>query len=277
MKKKIILIILAVLVLLSGFIYWLLRPQFQNKPKKGFPEASQTSKKSIPVNTLPLEQRPYIVLEPKSTVEPQSLGHWVTMTIDRVGEFEKVEYEFEYTTGTMIQGGMGRLDFSQERPPVAKEIAFGSASKGKYKYDEGINKGQFTFHFSKGSEESALKTDFRLETKAVNGGIFRTADDKARLETGKTDLKDNDYLIVASTLGLPQTIQGKIVVGPYGFYADSARKLTSSKIIFSKINQDNSVILFWNGQTWDELETEVVDDEASAYVKNLGTFLLVTK
>ena len=277
MEKKIIILILGIILLSGGFIFWLLNPLFPTKSKKGLQTNISEIKKTVALNTLPTEKRPYIILEPKSSVEPQSLGHWVTVTIDQVDDFERVEYEFEYTTGTMIQGGMGRIDFGKEPPPVSKEIAFGSASKGKYKYDEGVNKGQFIFHFLKAGEEAALKTDFQLQTKAINGGIFRTNDDKARLEAGRSDLKNNGYLIVASTLGLPKAPEGKMISGPYGFYADSSHKLTNSLLIFKEVNQEKVAILRWDGQQWQEYETKAGNSEASAKVDSLGTFVLVEK
>ena len=269
-KKYIIIGAVIVLLLIAGLGFWFFQP-FSGK-KSIQPQSGSKTKKTIAVNTLPLEERPYVIFVPTSKIEPKSLGHWVTFTVDNIGKFSQVEYEFEYTTGTMIQGGLGRIDFTKEHPPVSKEIAFGSESKGKYKYDEGVYKGQFTFTFSNG-EDAALKTDFNLQNVGENNGIFLTPDDKAELKTG-SDLKSNDYLIIASTLGLPAPVTGKVIAGPYGFYADSPRSLSGSTITFEDAG-DNAQILFWNGSKWQELATKVSGKKASAQVSNLGTFVLV--
>ena len=213
-----------------------------------------------------------ITFIPKSKIEPKSLGHWVTFTVDNIGRFKQLEYEFEYTTGSMIQGGLGRIDFTKERPPVSKEIAFGSESKGKYKYDEGVYTGQFTFTFSNG-EDAALRTDFNLQNAGENNGIFTTPDNKAELRTGK-ELKSGDYLIIASTLGLPGPVNGKVIAGPYGFYADSSRSLTNSTLIFNGA-EENAKILFWDGKKWQELTTQALNEGVSAQINNLGTFVLI--
>ena len=269
-KKYIIIGAVIILLLVTGLGFWLFKPFSGAKSVQ--PQPSSKTKKTIAVNTLPLEERPYIIFMPKSKIEPKSLGHWVTFTVENVGKFKQLEYEFEYTTGSMIQGGLGRIDFTKERPPVSKEIAFGSESKGKYKYDEGVYTGQFTFTFSNG-EDAALRTDFNLQNAGENNGIFTTPDNKAELRTGK-ELKSGDYLIIASTLGLPGPVNGKVIAGPYGFYADSSRSLTNSTLIFNGA-EENTEILFWTGEKWQELTTQALNEGVSAQINNLGTFVLI--
>lgn len=273
MTKKVILIGVGIIFLIVGFVFWLYKPfSSPSSPTIAIP----SPKKTLLINTLPLEERPYIILEPKGSVEPKSLGHWVTMTIDNVKNFERVEYEFEYTTGQMIQGGMGRIDFAKETPPVFKEIAFGSASKGKYKYDEGVNSGKFTFHFFVGEKEEVLRTEFNLQNNEVTEGVFNSSDGKVRLTVGKNDLEEGDFLIIASTLGLPGKVQGKVLAGPYGFYADSPKRLTNAVLIFEGVEKENVVILEWRSN-WEEYKTKVGSGKASAEVDSLGTFVLVEK
>ncbi len=275
MNKKIIFIILGLISLAVAFILWFFKP-FSSEDSSMISTKPLTERKILQVNTLELEKRPYIILEPKSNIEPKSLGHWVTVTIDKIGGFEEVEYEFEYTTGSMIQGGMGRIDFTKEKPPVSKEIAFGSASKGKYKYDEGVYEGKFTFQFFNG-EEAALKTDFNLQNKTEVEGLFTSPDEKVSLEVGSSDLESDDYLVIASTLGLPEIPEGEIIAGPYGFYADGPRSLANAALIFKGVEKEGVVVLRWNGDSWQEYETEVSGGKASAEVDSLGAFVLVEK
>ena len=271
-KKYIYIGAVITLLLLAGLAIWLFQPFFGKKSVQQ--PTSTKAKKTITVNTLAIEERPYITFIPKSKIEPKSQGHWITFIVDNTGKFKQLEYEFEYTTGSMIQGGLGRIDFSKERPPVSKEIAFGSESKGKYKYDEGVYTGQFTFTFSNG-EDAALRADFNLQNAGENNGIFYPPDAKVKLETGK-DLKSGDYLIIASTLGLPEPVNKKVIAGPYGFYADSSRSLSSSTITFEEAGE-NAQILIWNGKKYQELTTKVNGGKATASVSSLGTFVLTVK
>lgn len=262
MDKKLIFLAIGLLAVISGVVIWLVKPF--TKP------GTETTKASASVNKIvnsdiSIDQRPYITLEPKSKVEPKSLGHWVTLTVDNPGNFTKTEYEFEYTTGSMIQGGMGRIDFVVEKPPVAKEIAFGSESKGKYKYDEGVQGGKFIFHLFTDEEEALLKTDFNLVKVTASNKELTTPDGKATITLGKNDLANGDFVIIASTLGLPVSVPGEVLAGPYGFYTDSLDNLSDSTISF---NQEGTV-LYFDGQSWEE----VTDGE----IQSLGTFVLINK
>jgi len=272
MTKKIIFIIIGLVVLMVGIAFWFFQPFSSNKPFGNNP--SPIGEKTILVNTLPLEERPYITLAPKSHIEPKSLGHWVTMTIDNIQKFTRVEYEFEYQTSTMIQGGMGRIDFSREATPVSKEIAFGSESKGKYKYDEGVYQGKFMLTFSD-SKEAVLKADFNLQK--ASQGTLSSVDGKVKIKLGENDLSADDFVIVASTLGIPAKLPGKILSDPYGFYADGQRKLKNSSLTFQAVGSQNAEIFGWNGTQWIEYKTEVAGGQAQAAIDQLGTFVLVER
>jgi len=273
MNKKYIFIGLGLVILIASLVIWVIKP-FSKKPTTSTDIPS--SQKTLSANTLPIEKRPYIKLEPKSSVEPKSLGHWITMTIQNVNNFDRLEYEFEYTTGSMIQGGMGRIDFSVETPPVSKEVAFGSASKGKYKYDEGVYKGSFTFHFFQGETEEVLKTDFALQKMEGTQTIFKSPDEIVKLTVEKPDLSAGDYVLISSSLGLPAPVTGKILAGPYSFFSDRPRSLTKAQLLFDNV-ASSAVIFAWDNNRWSQLETKITDKKASANIDFLGTYILVQK
>ncbi len=272
MNTKYFLIGLGVVLLISGLVIWLINP-FSVKDTSIPTNETKKNQKSLGINILPIESRPYFILEPKSSVEPQSLGHWVTFTISNTGKYTKMDYEFEYTTGSLIQGAMGSVDFQIEKPPVSKEIAFGTASKGKYKYDEGVTSGSFLLTLIN-DQDSVLKTEFNLQKMSDVDGVFTSPDGKVELKIGQNDLSANDYLIIANTLGLPEKISGQILSGPYGFYADSERFLNNSEIIFNEASKDSRII-FWDGKHWRELETNNKNNQTSDFIKSLGTYLLI--
>ena len=275
MNKKILFVIggLQVVIVVGFFI---VNP-FKKTAKAPQSSIPQASSENVLTNSLAISDRPYITLVPKSAIEPQSLGHWVTVTWEDAKNFDRCEYEFEYTNGLMIQGGMGKLDFIEEKPPVSKEIAFGSASKGKYKYDEGVNKGSFTFHYFSGNAESVLKTDFNLTKKETSDQVITSPDEKATLVSSQTDINLGDFVISFSTLGLPMPQDGEIISGPYGFYNDSNKTFKNSQLTFNDISESNVTIFAWDGKSWQSLDTQVSQNQASADIGKLGTFILVKK
>lgn len=275
MDKKILFIFGGLIVVAVAAIF-IINP-FKKGAKTQESSIPQASSQNVLTNTLPVSDRPYITLVPTSTVEPSSLGHWVTVTWGDAKNFDRCEYEFEYTNGSMIQGGMGKVDFTKETPPVSKEIAFGSASKGKYKYDEGVNKGNFIFHYFKGAEESVLKTDFNLTKKDTKDQTISTPDESASLISDGIDIPLGDFLIISSTLGLPDPAAGEIISGPYGFYSDANKILKNTQISFNNISQSDVSILFWGGKSWNSLDTKVSQNQATADIGKLGTFVLVKK
>jgi len=273
MKKLLPLVI--IFVLLAGFLSW--KVFFKKKPVEEVVRPSKPKLETI--NQLPIEEMPYVVLEPKSQTRPQDLGHWLTVTVDRVSDYQKVEYEVEYQAGSLIQGFMHRIDFNEEKAPFSKEGFFGSESKGKYKYDEDVAEGSVLLRFYKtGEEADVLKTNFNLQNMGEKEAVFNSQDGKAVLEVGRNDLNKADFLIIASTLGLPAEVKEKVISKPYGFYSHEQVKLTKAILTF-KSSQDltGAKILGWDGQKWNQYQATVKDGQASAEVDQLGTFVLVAE
>ena len=272
--KKILFFILIAILLAAGFFGW----KFLFKPASKEEEKPAPKPKVENINQLALEQRPYIIVEPKSKTRPSDLGHWLTVTIDRTEAYERVEYDVEYQTGSLIQGFMHSIDFSKEPTPVSKEGFFGSESKGKYKYDEDVTTGNILFKFFKDSTSyDALKTYFNLQNMAEEDGLFISNDGKASLQVGVKDISSTTFVVIASTLGLPEEVEGQVLSEPYGFYAHKSFNLKNSTLtIKSKEELTKAKILGWDGKEWFEYETEIKADSASALVESLGTFVLVS-
>lgn len=275
MRKKInIIAIVAIFltVLIIGVGYWLIFSKKKTKVKK-----ESKSTKMETVNQLSLKERPYIIIEPKSKTRPQDYGYWMTITINNASNYKLLEYEVEYQAGNLIQGFMHRLDFSKEKLPISQEGFFGSESKGKYKYDEGVKNGNVLFKFFKNSHDyEALKTYFNWQQMEQQKGVFTSNDAKAILEIKSKELKPSDYMVVFSTLGLPAEIKGEALSEPYGFYSRQPMKLKSAVLtIKNKKDLTGAKILGWDGKKWHQYESEIKEDEVSAKVDELGTYILV--
>jgi hypothetical protein len=269
MKKIIPLLIIFALLAGGGFFAYkkLGARKEKEKPK------TVTSKKRNPVNILELEKRPYITLTPRSD------GHELSVTIDNLKhDEERVEYELEYQAGTMLQGAGGRIDFTEEPAPVTKNLLFGSCSKGKCKYDEDVNSGSLTLYFE-GKEDYSLKGEFTLGKMAEKEGVFNSQDVKVSLDVGEKGLDDDTFMVVASTMGLPGKVKGKILAGPIGFFTAGSPDVEEATLTFKRIKEDleGAQILGWDGLDWQEYEITIEDESASTTVNQLGTYILVTE
>lgn len=268
MNKKWIIIPLVIIVLAAGGFFGY--KKFFAKKKKEEPK-KVVSKKAQLVNQIELGKRPYLTLVPRED------GREVSMTIDKLqlGE-ENVEYELEYQAGNMIQGAGGRIDFTQEPAPVTKKLLFGSCSKGKCTYDENVSGGSLTLTFA-GKEGYALKGDFTLNKMSEKEGIFSSRDAKVSLEVGSKDLPADVYVIVASTMGLPGKVEGKVISGPVGFFTANKATLKSATLTFkSHDDLSKAKIMMWDGSQWQDLEGKAGEEEISASVDQLGVFVLMT-
>lgn len=265
MKKVLIgLVILAVLGGGGFFIY----KKVVSKPKVEVKKTLKTKKPAI--NLLELEKRPYVTLVPRVD------GHEVTMTIDKIKLDEtEVEYELEYQAGNMLQGAGGRIDFDLEEPPVSKNLLFGSCSKGKCKYDDDVFSGSLTLYFD-GQEVYGLKSEFTLGKMADEAGVFSSNDVKVSLDVGQNGLDGNTFVIVASTMGLPAEVEGKVLAGPIGFFTAKKETVKEATLTFKGIKEDGDLkVLGWDGSNWQEYEAVVEGETVSAEVDQLATFILV--
>ncbi len=114
-NSKLIIVILSVIVLLVGAVMGV-------KFLRGNSSESQTeqlNKKIEPVNQIPVTERPF------AQILPRSDGREVTIIVDQYQTSSEVEYELEYQAGTLLQGAFGTIDFTTENPPVKRNIFLG--------------------------------------------------------------------------------------------------------------------------------------------------------
>lgn len=222
------------------------------------------------INQLAVKDRPFVVLSPRAD------GKEMAITVDKVTNASKIEYEVEYNTKDIISGFFGTIDLSKDTLPAVKKGLFGTCSKSVCRYDEGVSGGSLTLRFEGGSETYVLKTDFNLQQMFDRQGIFTSKDAKATLDVGKTGLPNATYLIISGTMGLPEAVEGKVIAGPYSFVAATSPSLTKATIaIQSKDDLTGAKLLFYNGKSYIELKATVSGGKISAPVTSLGTFVVV--
>lgn len=254
--------VLIVLIVIGVFIF--------KNPKKATQTPAGTARQVEQINQISIKDRPFVTLIPRAD------GKEVTLSLDQVKNASKVEYELEYQTDSLIQGVFGNIDFTKETPPVSKNLLFGSCSKGKCRYDEGIVGGSLTLRFEGGSQPYALKADFNLQNMFDRQGVFISKDAKATLDVGKSGLANATFMIISSTMGLPAAVDGEIIAGPYAFLAASSPKLSKASLtIKSKDDLSGAKLMYWNAKAWLELKAELGAGDISASVTGLGTFVVV--
>src|SRR3989344_797126 len=217
MKKYLKFIIPGIILLV--ILSWLFWPG-----KKSETPTPTATKKLEEINKIALADRPFVTLTPRAD------GKEVTLTIDRVKNADSVEYEMEYQAAELIQGVFGTINFADEPLPVEKSLLFGSCSRDKCRYDEGVTGGSLTMRFDGGKEAYALKSEFNLQNMFDREGVFLSRDSQATLNVGRTGLPNNTFVVITGTMGLPTDVDGEVIAGPYSFLAASSPVLKSAQL-----------------------------------------------
>lgn len=255
----------VIILLILAWVFW---------PAKNAKAPTPTKTTKVEqINQLPLEKRPYV------TMFTRADGKEINLTIDKVQDATTIEYELEYydEDRTFIEGALGTVDFSKESQPVTKQLLLGTCSKNVCRYHEGVSGGSVTLRFGGGSAPYVLKTDFNLQLMGNKEGVFGSKDAKVTLEVGRAGLPLTTYVMIASTMGLPDAVPAGATVlsGPYAFLSATSPTLKQATITFKGVTDATAKILFWDGKAWKELKTTVADNAASAPATSLGTFVLV--
>ncbi len=264
------LLLIGIAVLVKIFIF---------KSKQTVTTDSKKTKKTAVINELPVEERPFITLVPSES------GGEIFISIDNSKD-KLLEYEIEYQAksdegGTIIQGGMGRIDLSSaSQPTEPKEFCFCSQSKNVKKYDKGVTSGEVVLSFSGGAKDYVLKGDFTVGNFGEKDGVFNSRNGKISLDMSREKLASSTVVVVTDTLGLPGKLEQELLEGPYGFFSASPVKLSGSQLSF-KTSKDitNAKVMGWDKQAeeWVEYKTGLSKEEGEISVKvtSLTTFVLV--
>jgi hypothetical protein len=257
--------IIPVAIVLAGIFFFV----STKKTTDTVPGEGLSGRKVEPINKLPIKDRPYVTLTPRAD------GREVTLMIDNVFGATSAEYELEYQAESLIQGVFGTINLTEDQPPVSKDLLFGSCSRGKCRFDEGVTGGSLTIRFEGKDEPYVLKSDFNLQLMGDRQGVFTSKDIKAKLDVAAS-LPSSTFVIIANTMGLPAEVEGDIIAGPYAFLAATSPTLTGAELtIQSKEDLTDAQLLYWTGTAWSELTAELAEGKITAPVTNLGTYVLV--
>lgn len=210
MNKKVLMVIALLLAVVSIVVFVVLRQSSSNS-------VEPTAEPEETMIELPDDQKPYVTLTPRSD------GHWLKLSISglsRVPQAATLDYMITYDVpGGEPQGSSGRGVKLNGLTVLERDILLGSESSGKYRYDEGVERGMLTVRFRDANKKliGGVTTGFRLQSNTSDLGTF---DNVFSYKMNSTPKKG--YFVVMDTAGLPEGVPGTIESGPFGVFKSEA-------------------------------------------------------
>lgn len=221
------------------------------------------------VNKEPMENRPFVRLEPRDD------GKAVEMTIVEVKKTAAdVEYEVEYSSGSLLQGAFGTID-SLATLPIKKEILLGSCSTGgKCTYNTDVTGGDLSLRF--GNPDYSLKSEWSFTEGALKQKTFSSRDAKFTLDVSKAKNTSN-FVIVHLAPGYPGTLSKSVVAGPYVVAPADKMSGTVTVSIRLPLDATDGTLMAWDGKAWKEWASTTKDKVVSGSGPMSEVYVVVAK
>ena len=177
---------------------------------------------------------------PITSLTPSDDGHWLTLGVENIViDAASLDYELLYKLPDgRTQGVPGSITLKVERE-IERELLLGSESSGKFRYDEGVDKGTLTLRFR--NEKGKLIAKFTTEFALLSGtSELVSIDEGFTVSLNKTS---SEYFVVMETFGVPEVPAGDVVSGPYGVFS-SALSLTGTA------ETSSGTLYEWSGSDW---------------------------
>lgn len=238
------------------------------KSNNNQPDVAENIKKSLPINTIAVIDRPYISLSPDSS------GRNLTLYIDNLDTKDKFEYELVYAATDKQEGVFGRINFASQVLPVEKKLLLGSKSAGgAVTYHEGVTGGSITVTY----DTIKLKESFNFLRFDSSDPVASSKDTRFQVEFTPTSLVKNSVIVVMKTFGLPAEVDSEILAGPYGYFTASTPK-SLPEITLKLPSGDHAtptIVEYLDGE-WVELETKISGDTLSAESLGGQVFIVIS-
>lgn len=255
MPKKTVLFALIGLIILAlvggGVWFWKSRAEKTTTTQ----ETKPTKKRIVePVNVIPVTERPVLY------ISPQADGRNIDIVITEYKkEAHTVEFELEYTTENLVQGGQGQIDLNSL--PAIKKWLLGSCSAGgACSYHTNVIGGSLKTRFV-GPENYALKSDWRYIENKQKEDMFSFKDGKFQITAAS--FAKISLATISNSPGYPKGLEGTPVSDPYVFMTPTT--LSGDAEVSIRVTEDAvAVIMAWDGKSWTELKSTVVDKVVTA-------------
>lgn len=250
MKKNTYIVISLVVLVVIASVYFLTK---KSGPKPT--TVTQEAAVDLPINTIPISERPFITLSPDST------GRSLDISLSQAPKDGNMEYEMIYNASGKQEGALGSIYLGTEQQPIVKSILLGSKSGGgKITYHEGVTGGSITVTYG----TTRLKESWNFLHFDPTDPSFSSTDAKLSVTLGKTALKKDSVIIAMKTFGYPK-LEGKVVTGPYGYFTQTPVKGTAAiELKLPAGEHVNPTIYEWDGKVWKKLVTKLAGDTVTA-------------
>lgn len=228
---------------------------------------SPNPKVELPVNTIPVSERPFAYLAPDVT------GRRLNLHFDQAQSEAEVEYEIVYQASGKQEGIFGLLNPTAKSLPFNKDLLLGSQSAGgKITYHEGVEGGYMTLTYG----STKLKEQFNFHRFDPQDPVLTSPDARFKVEFGKTALKFDQVVVIMKSFGLPAAVENTLVAGPYTYQAASPAKgtVTISLTLPAGEYTDPTLSEYDEAASrWTPLKTTVEGDTLTAAVKEGSVFV----
>lgn len=263
MKKSAL--IATIIVIVIGIVALVLVVNYKNSRSGNATKVEDNTQPDLPINTIPLEERPFITLSPDST------GRSLNISLSQAPTQGNMEYEMIYNASGKQEGALGSIYLGTEKQPIVKSILLGSKSGGgKITYHEGVTGGSITVTY----DVTRLKESWNYLHFDPSDPIFSTTDGRFSATLPKTAMKKDAVIITMKTFGLPTEalakegypkMDGKVIVGPYGYFTQTEVKgFVAVEFKLPAGEHVNPTIYEWSGTAWKKLVTKLAGDVVTA-------------
>lgn len=240
------------------------------KDNNSAPSITEEPTLDLPINVLPISERPII------TLSPDASGRSLNLSVDGAPKEGEMEYELVYNSAEKQEGVFGRLELDTEAQPIIKSLLLGSKSGGgKVTYHEGVTGGSLTVTYG----TTRLKESWNFLTFDPADPTISSVDGRFHVTLDKTSLKKDTKITTMKTFGyakngLPEGV--KIVAGPYSYATGVAIKGSASVELKLPAGEHiNPTLYGWDGKLWKKVVSKLSDDSVTAAAA-LGSAFLVT-
>jgi len=226
------------------------------------------SRADLESSVLPLEERPYVVLIPRSD------GHELKLQIENLKGVQSIDYELVYFVDDVSRGVIGSVNVQGESS-FSRDLLLGSCSRNVCKYDEGVKNGMLTLSFRGAAGVQKYEASFYLQKGKEAKNVLSSQDENFSFQG---ILSGSAFYLTMGTVGLPEKIEGKVVGGPYGIFTTSS--LSAKGILKLKLQEapEKIKIFGWDGTAWKEYSRGLRIEDNSVFVEvdRLTTFIAVS-
>ena len=257
-KNLSIAVVVGLVLLVAVVAFFFLRPK-----EEANQEVEPAEKTRLEITDVPLEEQPFLVLNPIGG------GQKIEMEISNFGQVESVEYELTYLSEGFSRGAIGSVKIDSEKV-IEKELLLGSCSSGTCKYDKDVEGGSLTLRIKDDEGTKKLVSGWQLYQ---NEEVLVSADKVFEITSSSFE---TGTFIVASTLGLPGPVEeGEVIAGPYGIFGNLSNPKNLGVSFVPDRELTDPTILAWDGEQWEELESEPEGGAIVAKTNTLGVYILI--